>query len=58
MRVPELTATVDRLLNAKRAAEKARGDEGQRVEQEQRRSKAWRAQVDKVSLQVTQSTGR
>lgn len=50
--MPELTATVDRLRNAKCAAQKAHGEEVRRVEEEQRRSKAWRAQVDKVSLQV------
>ena len=50
--MPELSATVDRLTSAKRAVEKAYGEEGRRAEEEQRRSKAWRAQVDKVSLQV------
>eukprot|EP00903_Cladosiphon_okamuranus_P013826 g12867.t1 len=54
-RVPELTATVDRLMKAKRAVEKAHGEEGQRADEEQRRSKAWRAQVDKVSLQAVQN---
>lgn len=31
------------------------GVEGQRAEQEERRAKAWREQVDEVSLQVTQN---
>jgi len=46
-------ATVDRLQRDKGAVESALGEEGRKVEEEQRRSKAWRAQADKASLQVT-----
>lgn len=56
--MPELTDTLDRLINAKRAVDKAHGEEGRRAEEEQRRSKAWRAQVDKVSLQVMGAIGK
>jgi len=52
-RVPRLAATVDRLQRDKGAVESALGEEGRKVEEEQRRSKAWRAQADKASLQVT-----
>ncbi|CAM9697850.1 unnamed protein product [Ectocarpus fasciculatus] len=51
-RVPVLAAAVSRLREVTGNAESALGKEGKRAEEEQRRSEAWRARVDKLSLQA------
>ncbi|CAM9401682.1 unnamed protein product [Ectocarpus sp. 13 AM-2016] len=51
-RVPVLAAEVGRLREVTGNTESALGKEGKRAEEEQRRSEAWRARVDKLSLQA------
>lgn len=50
--MPVLAAAVSRLREVTGNAESALGKEGRRAEEEQRRSEAWRARVDKLSLQA------
>ncbi|CAM9540539.1 unnamed protein product, partial [Sphacelaria rigidula] len=51
-RVPSLVTAVERLVQEKGRVEDAVGFEGKRVSNEQRRSRAWREQVDELSLQA------
>ncbi|CAM9262355.1 unnamed protein product, partial [Hapterophycus canaliculatus] len=57
-RVPALSAAMDRMLGDKSSAESALGEQGRRNEEERRRSTAWRAQVDKLSLQARNGDAR
>ncbi|CBN75316.1 hypothetical protein Esi_0078_0048 [Ectocarpus siliculosus] len=57
-RLPVLAAEVSRLREVTGNAESALGKEGKRAEEEKRRSEAWRARVDKLSLQAVQSAER